>query len=176
MHRACAPKLLEPHPTASLQPLLALRPCAPFLFSSLLPSQRAELQTAAVRLELCQIFTNKIFHFTRTNTFLAFPKKKTAREPNMYFPLCFSNHRLAGPAASRVSHSNIHLDGENKGSKIWTPESRSNILLYQQRPQPGIAQKPHTSIVRNTIFRNNIVTQHRPQHGLPQQHPFRCRK
>ena len=155
MHRACAPKLLEPHPTASLQPLLALRPCAPFLFSSLLPSQRAELQTAAVRLELCQIFTNKIFHFTRTNTFLAFPQKKTAREPNMYFPLCFSNHRLAGPAASRVSHSNIHLDGENKGSKIWTPESRSNILL------------PATSAAG---YRTETSHQHRPQHDIPQQH------
>ena len=89
MHRACAPKLLEPHPTASLQPLLALRPCAPFLFSSLLPSQRAELQTAAVRLELCQIFTNKIFHFTRTNTFLAFPKKKPPENPICIFRCVF---------------------------------------------------------------------------------------
>ena len=76
---------------------------------------------------------------------------------------------------SRVSRSNIHLDAEKKGSRFWTPYSRSNVLTPtasaagcrtatsdQHRPQQG-------------VLRSNILTQQRPQQGIAQQHPFRCR-
>ena len=112
------------------------------------------------------------------------PQKGLVGDP-MYSRVCrmycqhldivFSN--LLCEISLRRRLSNIHLDAENKGSKIWTSS-------HQQRPQQGIAQQPlraATSILMQKIRGpksgplNRAAAsshQHHPEHGIAQHHPL----